>query len=469
MLTELKPGSRRAPRMLIRSRVQEKFLFPALLILIALNMTAAIIAAGSLRYFTVARDDARQSTNTNIELANVYSSMRDAESGQRGYLLTNNQLYLAPYNSGVKAVHGYLAQLQPQYKNTQHASEMSQVNQLSQAKLQELAETIHLRDAQGLNVALVVVNSNKGIVIMNDLHSLLSTMEQQDDTKAAARDHTASVFSTVAYGSLVASLAFTLALAYFVRIIFRQSKIQSKLLENTNAELERSNRELEDFASIASHDLQEPLRKIQAFGDRLAIATDLSDDSQLYLDRMLSAAGRMRVLIDDLLSYSRVTTKAKPFKRVSLKRIVQEVISDMEIRIGETGTKIRVSQLPAIEADVTQLRQLFQNLISNAIKFRSEGAEPRIKIYSTVDTTGGRNTVTVSVADNGIGFDQKYEDRIFTIFQRLHGRNEYEGTGIGLAVVRKIAERHGGTVAAKSKVGEGSRFDIILPIQHKDT
>jgi len=468
MLLGFKPRSKRAPRTLVPGGVQDKLLFPALIILIVLNMSAAIIAAGSLRYFIVARDDVRQSTNTNIELADVYSSMRDAESGQRGYLLTGNPLYLAPYNSGIKAVQGYLTDLQPQYTNTQYTSEMSQLNQVSQAKLQELAETVHLRDTQGLSAALVVVNSNKGIVIMDKLQSLLSTMEKQIDTKSAARDHTASVFSAVAYGSLIASLVFTLVLVYFVRIVFRQLKTQSKLLENTNVELGRSNHELEDFASIASHDLQEPLRKIQAFGDRLATTTDLSDDSQLYLDRMLGAAGRMRVLIDDLLSYSRVTTKAKPFKRVSLKRIIQEVILDMEVRIAETGTKIRVSQLPAIEADATQLRQLFQNLISNAIKFRSEGTEPRIKIYSTMATTGDRDTVTVSVTDNGIGFDQKYVDRIFTIFQRLHGRNEYEGTGIGLAVVRKIAERHGGTVVVESKVGKGSRFDVTLPIQHKD-
>ena len=467
-MSELKPSRNHVLRTLLDSGMQEKLLFLGMLAVIVLNLTAAIIATGSLRNSTQARNAARQSTNTNIELAGVYSSLRDAESGQRGYILTDDPSYLDPYHSGSKAAPNYIAQLQPQFKGTNEEAEMTQLSRLSSEKLQELAYTLELNKDQGFDAALAVIKTNRGEATMDQVQSLLATMERQVNTKTAARDRTASRFATIAYACLLASAIFTFCLVYFMRNIFLRIKFQAERLELTNIELERSNRELQDFASIASHDLQEPLRKIQAFGDRLSVTTTLSGDSELYLDRMLSAAGRMRVLIDDLLTYSRVTTKAKPFKRVSLRRIIKEVISDMEVRIAETSAEITVGKLPAIEADGTQMRQMFQNLISNAIKFRKEGSEPHIGISSITEGSGDQGLVTISVTDTGIGFDQKYADRIFTIFQRLHGRNEYEGTGIGLAVVRKIAERHGGTVTATSEVGKGSRFDITLPMRHKD-
>jgi len=212
--------------------------------------------------------------------------------------------------------------------------------------------------------------------------------------------------------------------------------------------------------------LQEPLRKIQAFGDRLESTTTLSEDSKEYLDRMLAAAGRMRILIDDLLAFSRVTTKAQPFKRVSLRRITNEVLSDLEIKVEDTGAKVTVGKLPAIDADELQMRQLLQNLLSNALKFTRPDVKPSVKVHATKSHMDGREVVILTVEDNGIGFDPKYLDRIFTIFQRLHGRSEYEGTGIGLAVVRKITERHEGGVTAESEEGKGSRFIVTLPVHH---
>ena len=203
-------------------------------------------------------------------------------------------------------------------------------------------------------------------------------------------------------------------------------------LKDREAALARSNRELEAFASIASHDLQEPLRKVEAFGDRLKrrYEPELGDDGKMYIDRMQSAVIRMRALINDLLDYSRVTTKAKPFGPVDLTQILQDVVSDLEVRIEEVGGEVVFEQLPVIDADSTQLRQLFQNLIANALKFHRPEEKPRVVIRTeTVDQgmSGSKRCCRIEVADNGIGFDMKYADRIFGIFQRLHSRAEFEG------------------------------------------
>jgi PAS domain S-box-containing protein len=237
--------------------------------------------------------------------------------------------------------------------------------------------------------------------------------------------------------------------------------------------LERSNRELRDFASIASHDLQEPLRKIQSFGERLTVkcADSLPVEGRDYLERMRNASKRMQAFIQELLNYSRVTTGAAPFRAVDLEEVLRDAVSDLQVRIGETGGRIEIGDLPSFEADPSQMRQLFQNLIGNALKFHGN-QKPIVKIHGRVvnrmeddhsdDAPSGRYC-RITVEDNGIGFDEKYVDRIFAPFQRLHGRSEFEGAGMGLAICKKIVERHDGSISAKSEPGKGSTFIIRLP------
>jgi PAS domain S-box-containing protein len=231
--------------------------------------------------------------------------------------------------------------------------------------------------------------------------------------------------------------------------------------------LQRSNRELEEFASVAAHDLQEPLRKIEAFSVRLQTkAKSLDDENRDYLQRIVRSVGRMRDLINDLLMFSRVSTKARPFVPVSLDEIAQAVVSDLEGRIQQTGGRVELQQLPSLEADPMQIRQLLTNLIANALKFRRPGEPPVVRVGA--EQNESESTVMLTVSDNGIGFEQIYLDRIFEVFQRLHGRQEYEGTGMGLAICRKIVVRHGGTITAESEPGKGSTFIVTLPRQHRE-
>ena len=225
-------------------------------------------------------------------------------------------------------------------------------------------------------------------------------------------------------------------------------------------DLTRSNRELDDFAHIASHDLQEPLRKIKIFSERLKGLNkkNIDEKSIDYLSRIEKAAFWMSTLINGLLSYSRITTKAKSFEKVDLNEIIKEVISDLEIKIQETEARIKIEELPKINADKLQMRQLFQNLIGNALKYHKKDVPPVVKIASEQK----EEEIEITVEDNGIGFNQKHAGRIFGVFERLVGKFEYEGSGVGLAICKKIIERHKGSIAAKSEEGRGTVFVITL-------
>jgi two-component system, LuxR family, sensor kinase FixL len=262
-------------------------------------------------------------------------------------------------------------------------------------------------------------------------------------------------------------------MSFFLRDISARKKAEAEQARFA-AELQRSNSELEQFAYVASHDLQEPLRKIRTFSDRLLVkqAEKLDDEGRDSLLRMHNAAARMQSLIDGLLALSRVTTKGRNFETVDLARVAAEVVSDLEVQIKQVNGRVEMENLPTVQADPLLVHQLLQNLIANGLKFHRADEPPLVRISGRY--LPGHNDRKIShlsnqqcrilVEDNGIGFDEKYSSRIFGIFQRLHPRDVYEGTGIGLAICRRIVQQHGGTITAHSVPGKGSTFEILLPV-----
>ena len=246
--------------------------------------------------------------------------------------------------------------------------------------------------------------------------------------------------------------------------------LNQQLLEN-NASLKATIEELDRFAYVASHDLQEPLRKILVFSDKLLNTgkEHLSEEMQLYMEKIVKASGRMQKLINDLLVFSRPADGLDSFEEVDLNDLLSEVLSDMEVEIEKTGAVIKIDRLPKIWAIPSQMRQLFQNLISNGTKFKKQNVAPVVSIYKETKpatTINGQQSAyhRIVVEDNGIGFDDQYAEEIFTVFKRLHSYHEYEGTGVGLSICKKIIDLHNGKLTAQSKLNEGSKFIVELPV-----
>jgi signal transduction histidine kinase len=414
----------------------------------------------------------------------VLSAMKDAETGQRGYMITGGQDYLAPYNSGREEVDAALAALRKLTETSsdeQHRLVKQMANQVAN-RLITLSRGIDARTKNGEAAARDFVLMGTGKAQMDALRDTAAALITEQNRLLEARSTNSQVIYSTAIGTTLFATVVGLAMvaiAYFY--VAREDanrrrmteELEQRVVERT-AELavaidalRISNRELEQFASVASHDLQEPLRKIEAFGDRLKnrAAAALDDSARDYLDRVLSSASRMRSLINDLLSFSRITTRGQQPQRIELGSIAREVVSDLEGRLQEVSGEVKLGWLPALDADPLQMRQLLQNLIGNALKFHKPDVKPVIEVAgSTIESPTLGAACRILVRDNGIGFEEIYLDRIFNVFQRLHGRKEYEGTGMGLAICRRIVERHGGTITARSTSGEGATFIVELPL-----
>jgi signal transduction histidine kinase len=464
--------------------------FLALLVL-ALNAYVA--------YYSVQKiiDNERQVAHT-LEVLKELETLRtlsiDIESSMRGYVITGDEYFLQTYDQNRTDAPHIISHIKDLTKdNPFQQQQIELIENHVQEKFSFSDASIKSRKEKGYAEAATLVASRHGKELMIEINFLTDQMQKEETRLLNVRQEESDRsirrggFSFAATSILAALLLF--GVYYFFNSVLKERKkseailrqaneeLESKVQERT-LELERSNRELQDFAFVASHDLQEPLRKIQTFGDRLRLkySDQLGDQGSDYLNRMYNAAQRMSRLITDLLAFSRVSTKVQPFEPLNLNETIDGVLSDLETRIQQTNGKVEVEELPVIAADPLQMRQLFQNLIGNALKFHRPEAPPLIQVKGEIVQQNGTEPdgensnsepadaqCLITIKDNGIGFEEKYLERIFTPFQRLHNKNEYEGTGIGLAVCRKIVERHKGSITAKSIPGEGSEFMITLP------
>lgn len=479
------------------------------------NYVWVMVLAAAITFFAVSSVLAYRSVNVitenNVRINNTLQAINfikdlnrelaAAESSQRGYLLTEDPQYLQPYHQTLAVVDDLLAKLNEATADSPEQTQrfetlLSFINE----KINEMQRIVALTDREEIRAAVKQIKTDQGLELMRAISHLMTEMEHDEfillesNKKIAAENRSFILISFL----MANGVGLFLSLGVFY-IWYRNStrfaelntalsnaneelaqaneKLEEKVGVRTQAllqyseELQRSNRELEEFAFVASHDLQEPLRKIRAFGDRLQqkCGNELGEAGTGYVARMQAASERMSTLIDDLLSFSRVTTKQRPFVSVDLNEVMRRVLDDLDFAIEEQNAQVHIDPLSVIDADASQIAQVFTNLIVNSLKFHQKDDRPRVTVTCETNVAAPvaddvRIWCCLRFADQGIGFETQYAERVFSLFQRLHGRDEYSGTGIGLALCRKIVERHGGMITAQSEPGAGAVFTIYLPM-----
>ncbi|HXC31970.1 MAG TPA: CHASE3 domain-containing protein [Verrucomicrobiae bacterium] len=446
-----------------------------------------LVLVGSLAYRSILKgEEDRQwvmHTHEVLEtLDDVLTNLLDVESGVRGYILTGEKSLLSPYAAAV----GQVAQNMKKVRtltadNPVQQKSLDLLEPLIAKRLQRAEFMIDLRSREGLAAAADPPQLGMGKELVDQIRNKLGIMKDEEDRLLALRVLAANSSSRdtrilIVAGNTIAVI-FCLAAGLVIAQELKQRRHAEETVLKLNADLERrveertaelatqakdlarSNSELQQFAYVASHDLQEPLRMVASFTQLLAkrYAGQLDDDARDFINFAVDGATRMQTLISDLLNYSRVGTQGKPLAPTDSEGVFLKVLESLRFAIEENHATITHDPLPMVQADWLQLAQLFQNLLTNAIKFHGE-APPQIHV--SAHDMG--NNWKFSIRDNGIGIAQEHADRIFVIFQRLHTKIEYPGTGIGLAICKKIVERHGGRIWVEPTAGTGTTFSFTM-------
>ncbi|MBC3785262.1 sensor histidine kinase [Spirosoma utsteinense] len=414
-------------------------------------------------------------------LESTLSLVKDIETGARGFVITNDSVYLEPY---LKALTLLPAQLKNVHElTTDNYLQEKRANLLEKLVMDKVDITRLRAKTKLADVRNGLTYSDEGKRRMDKLRGHVAMMVDTEKVLMETRNRQASrsfrnTLIIIFALSLMTFLALAMSYRQLEQELVRRQETENQLrsyearLKEQIRQLEASNQELERFAFVASHDLQEPLRKIQSFATLVTerYGNLFNSDSQVFMSKIISSAERMSKLIKDLLNFSRMSSNREDFKPVRLDTIIQHILDDQELRIKGLGVQVEVGALPMIQAVPSQLEHLFANLISNALKFLRPGVQPLLRIqarpvdgHAYAELTGGRRYVEITVEDNGIGFDEKYLDYIFKVFQRLHGKSEFEGTGIGLAICKRVVVYHHGFITAHSQPNEGTTFVVVLP------
>ncbi|HEY6443758.1 MAG TPA: CHASE3 domain-containing protein [Candidatus Acidoferrales bacterium] len=450
---------------------------------------ALLICVGVLSYWSVVQNaNERQWVNhTHLVLEKLdalSANLIDAETGERGYLLTGEESYLAPYNGAASKFHENLKDLRElTADNPRQQRALNRLESVTERRFALLKHAIEIRKQGGLAAGADFIAEGSGKREMDEARMEIAAMREEEGSLLQQRSRGVERTSSRTRVVIVSGNALALLLLSLAGVIVQREMGQRKNAEDRvrslNVDLERrvddrtaelaermkdlarSNSELQQFAYVASHDLQEPLRMVASFTQLLGrrYKEKLDDDARDFINYAVDGATRMQTLITDLLSYSRVGTQGKPLESTRCDDVLDRVLNqNLSLAIKESGVVITRDPLPTVMADPLQLGQLFQNLIANAIKFRGKD-RPSVQIFAERRNADWE----ISVCDNGIGISQEHADRIFIIFQRLHTKTEYPGTGIGLAICKKIAERHGGRIWVEQTPGGGSTFRFTIP------
>jgi signal transduction histidine kinase len=412
------------------------------------------------------------------EVNRLATFLKDAETGQRGFLLTRDSSFLQPYLSGIENVKTSFLKLKDMTAdNISQQQRLNELNLLIQDKIQSME---HTRFMFLFNTKSYMENFRISKEKMDDCRLVLEQMEQEERQLLSMRKESKAIYqsSTPEYLKALFSFSTFTFLISFILIVreFRSRVRSQKELELKVRELNQSNTELEQIAFVTSHDLQEPLRKINTFSDRLESkhAEQLNDEGRSIIERISYASSRMRDLIEDLANYTNLIKRDEPKTKVDLNRVIEACIHRHIEDINQKGAKIMYDKLPVIHGYRNQLLLLFDALIGNSLKFCKEDVVPYISIVSSHTTSeesapisnGQTNRhVKITVKDNGIGFDNEFAEKVFGIFQRLHNQHsEYSGKGVGLAIVRRVMSNHNGHVFAMGKLNEGAEFTLLFPL-----
>jgi len=454
-----------------------------LFITVSLLLILTILTYQRVQNLIIYSDLVDHTNDIRIELEKTLSYLKDAETGQRGFIMTRDSIFFEPYIGSYEKIRKSLDKLDS--LTADHAVQKENVRELRRLN-DERYEVMNmvLEEAQqrekGYNRSKQAALLLKDKMRMDELRSHVRKMIEVELKLLKKREGNKNRYASLTPMFIVLLMVFSLGLiiiSYFIIIgELKKTRVIRNELEHKIEALNRSNSELEQFAYIASHDLQEPLRKIQSFGDRLAgkYQEVIDADGNYIISRMQNAASRMQLLINDLLAYSRLVQQEETnLDKTDLSSTLQNIRGDFQMLIDEKKAIIKTDHLPVIRAIPSQMQQLFQNLINNALKFSKKEGIPVIVIKHEIikgsEIAGVKPSQLnsrfhkISVIDNGIGFENQYQEKIFVIFQRLHGKLEYGGSGIGLAVCKKIVTSHNGYITADSKVNEGSVFHVYLP------
>ena len=454
---------------------QEKFRVGFVLLLI-FPLLLCMMAARTAIHLIESADDVAHTNEIEKKLTRLFDALKDIEVSEREFILSGDQKRLEQFKQGRPEIEKQIAELKLLTgDNHRQRDSFDLLDPLIPQKFEEMQKAVEIRETEGVAAASAIILSDKGDRATDNIKTVVDRLMAEEERllKERTGDQSKNFRRTmiVFVAMLFVNIFLVLALFMLIRRDASERRREEERIRHLNADLERrveqrtealrrSNEDLQQFAYVASHDLQEPLRMVASYTELLKrrYHGKLDSDADQFIDYAVDGVKRMTTLIRDLLAYSRAgETPNEKLKEVNPEDTLDTVLQNLKITIGDVGATITHDQLPLIEFDPIRLTQLFQNLLANAIKYRGERT-PAVHVSARTD---GAETI-FSIADNGIGIDPKYSEQIFGIFKRLHGR-EYEGTGIGLAMCKKIVERQGGRIWVESKPGEGSTFSFSIP------